>query len=91
MSSTDEVRIPPALLQRLITEFMEDKKTRISQPAVDALGEYFRTFIREAIWRAAQSRKGDEDDEVGGRVVGGGTLFLEVRAMCGGRKGRDEC
>jgi len=87
MSSTDEVRIPPALLQRLITEFMEDKKTRISQPAVDALGEYFRTFIREAIWRAAQSRKGEDDDEVGGRVVGGGTLFLEVKLCASEGKG----
>jgi hypothetical protein len=77
----DESRLPPALLQRLIQEFVDDKKTKLSQPALSALGEYFSTFIREAIWRAAQVRKGGVEDPMestGGKVFGSGAVFLEV-------------
>jgi hypothetical protein len=80
-SIDDETRLPPALLQRLIQEFVDDKKTKLSQPALSALGEYFSTFIREAIWRAAQVRKGGVEDPLeatGGKVFGSGTVFLEV-------------
>jgi centromere protein X len=75
-----ETEIPPQLLSRLIQEFLEDKNTRISQPALKALGKYFEIFIREAIWRAASIRKETDNPSVDGskRVVGGGTVFLEV-------------
>ena len=79
MAGTTDCEIPPKLLQHLLQEFLADKKTRISQPALDALGEYFKTFIREAIWRAAALRKESDDPEGPVRnLVGGGTVFLEV-------------
>lgn len=68
--------VPPQLLQRLLQEFFEEKgKTRISQPALSATGELTKTFIREAIWRAAAIRKESEQDAGG---VGGMSAFLEV-------------
>ncbi|KAF8539624.1 centromere protein X [Trichophaea hybrida] len=80
MSDTE---IPPELLQRLVQEFVEDKDTRISQPALEVLGKYFETFIREAVWRAAAIRKETDKPDVEGskRVVGGGTVFLEVEDL----------
>lgn len=67
--------IPPQLLQRLLQEFFEEKKTKISQPALNAVGEYTKTFIREAIWRAAAIRKEKEQDPGGVRNM---SAFLEV-------------
>ncbi|KAA8911632.1 centromere protein X [Sphaerosporella brunnea] len=86
MSTANDSSIPPALLQRLIQEFVADKKTKLTQPALNALGEYFSTFIREAIWRAAQVRKGDvedpeDPDSVGSKVLGSGAVFLEVEDL----------
>lgn len=77
-SEEDEgtVTVPPQLLQRLLQEFFEDKKkTRISQPALNATGEYTKTFIREAIWRAAAIRKENEQDPESVRNM---SAFLEV-------------
>jgi hypothetical protein len=69
----DDSSIPPRLLQRLLEEFREDKKTRISQAALNAVGEYLRIFVKEAILRAAEERK--EGDNL---QHGLGSLFLEV-------------
>lgn len=76
-SEEDEstVTVPPQLLQRLLSEFFEEKKTRISQPALNATGEYTKTFIREAIWRAAAIRKENEQDPGGVKNM---SAFLEV-------------
>ena len=85
-------RIPPELLSRLIQEFLENgssdsadhrgdkRKTRVSQPALNLLGEYFDVFVREAIWRAAAVRKETFDlTSAGGKdLVGSGILFVEV-------------
>jgi histone H3/H4 len=69
------VAIPQQLLQRLLQEFFEEKKTRISQPALNAVGEYTKTFIREAIWRAAAIRKDNERDPGAMKNM---SAFLEV-------------
>ncbi|KAL7272468.1 hypothetical protein RUND412_004722 [Rhizina undulata] len=81
LSQSDEPQttVPVQLLQRIVQEFMEDKKkTRISQPAINAVGEYTKTFIREAIWRAAAIRKEDDADPT---AKMGGSLFLEVEDL----------
>lgn len=89
---SDDNRISPELLSRLIQEFLENgsngnagprgdkRKTRISQPALNLLGEYFDVFVREAIWRAAAVRKETFDvTSAGGKdLVGSGILFVEV-------------
>lgn len=78
-SSSEEdkssISIPPQLLQRLLQEFFEEKRTRISQSALNTAGEYTRTFIREAIWRAAKIRKDKEQDPEDVRNM---SAFLEV-------------
>lgn len=78
-SSSEEessISIPPQLLQRLLQEFFEEKKkTRISQSALNTTGEYTKTFIREAIWRAAAIRKDKEQDPESVRNM---SAFLEV-------------
>lgn len=77
-SEEDESRIsiPTQLLQRLLQEFFEEKKkTRISQSALNTAGEYTKTFIREAIWRAAAIRKDKEQDPEDVRNM---SAFLEV-------------
>lgn len=76
-SEEDEsISVPPQLLQRLLQEFFEEKKkTRISQPALNATGEYTKTFIREAIWRAVAIRKEKEQDTGSVRSM---SAFLEV-------------
>lgn len=80
-----DISIPPQLLQRLLQEFFEEKKTRVSRPALNATGEYTKTFIREAIWRAAAIRKEKEQDPGSVKNM---SAFLEVS-----RFGRfsDEC
>lgn len=80
LPSSDEdessISIPPPLLQRLLQEFFEEKKkTRISQSALNVTGEYTKTFIREAIWRAAAIRKDKEQDPESVRNM---SAFLEV-------------
>jgi len=72
----DDSSIPPRLLQRLLEEFREDKKTRISQAALNAVGEYLRIFVKEAILRAAEERR--EGDSL---QRGLGSLFLEVEDL----------
>ncbi|KAH0610467.1 uncharacterized protein H6S33_011994 [Morchella sextelata] len=73
------VTVPPQLLQRMLQEFFEEKKkTRISQPALNAAGEYTKTFIREAIWRAAAIRKESGQDPGGVKNMG---AFLEVEDL----------
>jgi histone H3/H4 len=73
-------KIPLQLLQRLLQEFLEDKKrTRISQPALNAMSEYTKTFVREAIYRATAERLGVKDPsdmEASRRKVG--SVFVEV-------------
>ena len=67
--------IPPQLLQSLLQLHSEDKKTRISQPALNSLAEYMKTFVREAIYRAAEERKQTDGADQATSV---GSMFLEV-------------
>lgn len=72
----EAIQIPRQLLQRILHEFMANKKTRISEPALEAMGEYIKIFIQEAVHRAAAKKKQEvksSDDYT--RV---GSLFLEV-------------
>jgi histone H3/H4 len=69
--------IPAALLQSLLQLHADDKKTRISQSALNGLTEYVKTFVREAIYRAAEERK--QVDSAAGRSGTVGSMFLEVR------------
>lgn len=69
--------IPPQLLQSLLQLHIDDKKTRISQPALASLGEYMKTFVREAIYRAAEERK--QTDSANGFSTAMGSMFLEVK------------
>ena len=52
-------------------------ETRISNAAVAAVGEYTRTFVREAIHRAAAERVKEEAERTGG--VGGVLMIPEVK------------
>ncbi|KAL0635266.1 hypothetical protein Q9L58_005751 [Maublancomyces gigas] len=74
----NDISLPPQLLQRLLQEFFEEKKTRISRPALNATGEYTKTFIREAIWRATAIRKEREQDPGSVRNM---SAFLEVEDL----------
>ena len=79
--------IPPALLTRILHSFFihqddsDGPQTRISSTAVSALSEYSRTFVREAIHRAAEERGREEKRR--GVAVGGvaGEVFLEVEDL----------
>ena len=76
-----QIALPPDMLQKLLKNFFEDEGTKISAAAVDAVGEYLRTYMREGIWRAvAERRGGNIDGDVGpdGARAGQG-LMLEVR------------
>ena len=68
--------IPPQLLQSLLQLHADDKKARISQAALASLGEYMKTFVREAIYRAAEERK--QTDAANGFSTAIGSMFLEV-------------
>ena len=71
-----EQEIPPQLIQSLLKLHSEDGKIRISQPALNALTEYLKTFVREAIYRAAAEREQtDAAAGVSGRL---GSMFIEV-------------
>jgi hypothetical protein len=69
--------IPPALLTRLLSEFMSDGM-RISQGADRAVGLYMETFVREAVVRAKYER---EESDAAGRGVGLADGFLEVEDL----------
>ncbi|KAI5813970.1 centromere protein X [Pyronema omphalodes] len=73
--------IPPELLTRMLQEFSDDKKTRISSAALSALTEYFSTFIREAIWRSAEMRRNELKKGGSEATTAGGTVFLEVEDL----------
>jgi len=82
----DDSSIPPRLLQRLLEEFREDKKTRISQAALNAVGEYLRIFVKEAILRAAEERReGDSLQRGLGSLFFGGGGSRENRAAATSR------
>jgi hypothetical protein len=70
-----QASIPPALLTRLLHEFISDDRVRISRSADRAVGKYMDTFVREAIARAAVEKK-EGRGNVGG--LGRGEGFLEV-------------
>ncbi|TGZ81082.1 hypothetical protein EX30DRAFT_371764 [Ascodesmis nigricans] len=70
--------IPRQLLQRIIHEFRTDKKTRISEPALEALAEYIKIFIQEAVHRAAAEKKRELKGQNYGRL---GSTFLEVEDL----------
>ncbi|KAF8419316.1 CENP-S associating centromere protein X-domain-containing protein [Tirmania nivea] len=66
-------QIPRQLLSRILHEFFagqsgnsSERETRISNAAVAAVGEYTRTFVREAIHRAAAERVKEEVKRAGG-------------------------
>jgi centromere protein X len=67
--------IPPQLLTKILHEFLEDDTMRISNAANAAVGEYIKTFVREAIWRADAAMKEGREGEMG---IGGSDEFLEV-------------
>ncbi|RPA97310.1 hypothetical protein L873DRAFT_1771359 [Choiromyces venosus 120613-1] len=73
----EEQPLSTQLVQRLLTENFEDKKTRISQPALNVVREYTKIFVREAIWRAAAIRK-EEGGEGGLKNM---SAFLEVEDL----------
>ncbi|KAK0737296.1 CENP-S associating centromere protein X-domain-containing protein, partial [Apiosordaria backusii] len=50
--------IPPDLLSRIVHELFEHKETKITKDANNALSGYIDVFVREAIARAAQKRRG---------------------------------
>lgn len=75
MPAEEQQPLSTQLIQRLLTENFEDKKTRISQPALSVVREYAKIFVREAIWRAAAIRK-EEGGEGGLKNM---SAFLEVR------------
>ena len=62
--------IPPELLTRLLHEFFEDDRTRMSIDANALVAKYMETFVKEAIARAAIERKQSSDSS---------DQFLEVR------------
>ncbi|PWW80047.1 hypothetical protein C7212DRAFT_305624 [Tuber magnatum] len=72
-----EQTLSTQLVQRLLTENFEDKKTRISQPALNVVREYTKIFVREAIWRAAAIRK----EEGSGGGLKNMSAFLEVEDL----------
>lgn len=72
----EAVQIPRQLLQRILHEFMASKKTRISEPALEAMGEYIKIFIQEAVHRAAAKKKQELKSSQDYTRVG--SLFLEV-------------
>lgn len=49
----------------------------MSQAAASAVGEYMKYFVREAVWRAAESRKKVE----AGKATAGGGMFVEVEDL----------
>ncbi|KAF8437858.1 CENP-S associating centromere protein X-domain-containing protein [Terfezia claveryi] len=71
--ASQSAQIPPQLLSRILHEFFAGqsgyssaRETRISNAAVAAVGEYTRTFVREAIHRAAAERVKEEAKRAGG-------------------------
>lgn len=56
-------QIPPHLISRILHEFFSSSttplagQTRISNAAVNAVAEYTRTFVREAVHRVAQEKR----------------------------------
>lgn len=65
--------IPQKLLTRLLYEGFENKDVRIGKEAMEVVGKYVETFVREALARAALERE-DKDRAGGGRGDG----FLQV-------------
>ena len=62
--------LPTDLVEKILKNFFEDNGTKISIAAKDTVGEYIRTFVREAICRAtAERREGDLEDTSGGSVM----------------------
>lgn len=75
----EAVQIPRQLLQRILHEFMTNKKTRISEPALEAMGEYIKIFIQEAVHRAAAKKK--QEVKSSDEYTRVGSLFLEVSGV----------
>jgi hypothetical protein len=67
--------IPQKLLTRLLYEGFEDKNMKIGKEAMNVVGKYMETFVREALARAVYER--DEADTELGKGTGDG--FLQVR------------
>jgi len=59
--------IPPKLLTRLLFESFEDKEMKIGREAMQVVGKYMETFVREALARAVFER-----EEGGAAAAGGG-------------------
>ncbi|CAZ84339.1 unnamed protein product [Tuber melanosporum] len=75
MPAEEQQPLSTQLVQRLLTENFEDRKTRISQPALNVVQEYTKIFVREAIWRAAAIRKEEQGGEGGLKNM---SAFLEA-------------
>ncbi|KAI9829880.1 MAG: hypothetical protein M1838_005851 [Thelocarpon superellum] len=58
VASTDAAHtIPSKLLTKIMHEFFEDERTRMSKDADAVVGKYMETFVREALARAAFERR----------------------------------
>lgn len=67
--------VPSELLTRLLYEFFESDKTKITKDANEAVARYVDIFVREAIARSVMEREGGN-----GTTTGGGG-FLEVEDL----------
>jgi len=67
--------IPPKLLTRLLFEAFEDKEMKIGREAMQVVGKYMETFVREALARAAFER--EDGGARGGGAAGDGWLQVE--------------
>jgi hypothetical protein len=68
--------IPDNLLSVLLQQFFKQEGTRMSKPAIVAVGKYIDTFVREGLARAAWA----SDDPFGGVGRGNGGM-LEVEDL----------
>lgn len=67
--------VPSELLTRLLYEFFESDKTKITKDANEAVARYVDIFVREAIARSVVEREG------GNGTTSGGGGFLEVEDL----------
>lgn len=78
-----EPAIPLALIHTLLNHHFSDKdKTRISHEAKAVVGQYFDTFVREAIARSAFERKEQGAEDAAAEFSGrGDDGWLEVEDL----------
>lgn len=69
--------IPPKLLARILHHHFEGEDQQVSREAIQLVGKYMDTFVREAIARATFERA-----EAGGGAVGSDFLEVRMPSLC---------